>query len=209
MNTVNGGVLYILVNAGNFWCCCRDTKHRANLHCACGWGTGVCVGEGVQILLLRLCRGGAITVVLKVLYSPSIHIFLSGTPPLPPSMLKESVTVCLKTTFLPWRVFQILALLTPPPSPPHCATRRARCRNNNDYEVNSVSPLAVQYGDSSVLERHHVFITFQVKIKNDGGGLRKSKTCFKGEGIGVLFFFTFLVLVAQAMKFSERFTPVI
>lgn len=36
-------------------------------------------------------------------------------------------------------------------------------RNNNAYEVNSLSPLALQYGDSSVLERHHVFVTFQVK----------------------------------------------
>ena len=35
-------------------------------------------------------------------------------------------------------------------------------RNNNAYEVNSVSPLALQYGDSSVLERHHVFVTYQV-----------------------------------------------
>lgn len=36
-------------------------------------------------------------------------------------------------------------------------------RNNNAYEVNSLSPLALQYGDSAVLERHHVFVTFQVK----------------------------------------------
>ncbi len=35
-------------------------------------------------------------------------------------------------------------------------------RNNNDYEVNSLSPLALQHGDSSVLERHHVFVAFQV-----------------------------------------------
>ena len=38
----------------------------------------------------------------------------------------------------------------------------ALLRNNNDYEVNSVSPLALQHGDSSVLERHHVFATYQV-----------------------------------------------
>ncbi|CAM9664543.1 unnamed protein product, partial [Ectocarpus sp. 13 AM-2016] len=33
--------------------------------------------------------------------------------------------------------------------------------NNNAYEVNSLSPLALQHGDSSVLERHHVFVTYQ------------------------------------------------
>lgn len=43
-------------------------------------------------------------------------------------------------------------------------------RNNNDYEVNSVSPLALQYGDSSVLERHHVFVTYQVKQRASGSG---------------------------------------
>lgn len=36
------------------------------------------------------------------------------------------------------------------------------CRNNNAYEVNSLSPLALQHGDSSVLERHHVFVTYRV-----------------------------------------------
>lgn len=36
--------------------------------------------------------------------------------------------------------------------------------NNNDYEVNTLSPLALQHGDSSVLERHHVFVTFQVLL---------------------------------------------
>ncbi|CAB1117562.1 unnamed protein product [Ectocarpus sp. CCAP 1310/34] len=33
--------------------------------------------------------------------------------------------------------------------------------NNNAYEVNSLSPLALQHGDSSVLERHHVYVTYQ------------------------------------------------
>lgn len=37
-------------------------------------------------------------------------------------------------------------------------------RNNNDYEVKSLSPLALQHGDSSVLERHHIFVTYQVRI---------------------------------------------
>ncbi|CAM9718648.1 unnamed protein product, partial [Ectocarpus sp. 13 AM-2016] len=40
--------------------------------------------------------------------------------------------------------------------------------NNNAYEVNSVSPLALQYGDSSVLERHHVFVTYQVLLEEGG-----------------------------------------
>eukprot|EP00752_Nemacystus_decipiens_P012174 g10792.t1 len=40
--------------------------------------------------------------------------------------------------------------------------------NNNAYEVNSVSPLALQYGDSSVLERHHVFVTYQVLLQEGG-----------------------------------------
>eukprot|EP00903_Cladosiphon_okamuranus_P017086 g15744.t2 len=41
--------------------------------------------------------------------------------------------------------------------------------NNNAYEVNSVSPLALQYADSSVLERHHVFVTYQVLLHEGGG----------------------------------------
>ncbi|CAN0274865.1 unnamed protein product [Pylaiella littoralis] len=40
--------------------------------------------------------------------------------------------------------------------------------NNNDYEVNSLSPLALQHGDSSVLERHHVFVAFQVILEAGG-----------------------------------------
>ncbi|CAN0499931.1 unnamed protein product [Ectocarpus sp. 12 AP-2014] len=40
--------------------------------------------------------------------------------------------------------------------------------NNNAYEVNSISPLALQYGDSSVLERHHVFVTYQVLLEEGG-----------------------------------------
>ncbi|CAM9356125.1 unnamed protein product, partial [Hapterophycus canaliculatus] len=41
--------------------------------------------------------------------------------------------------------------------------------NNNAYEVNSLSPLALLYGDSSVLERHHVFITYQQVLLEEGG----------------------------------------
>ncbi|CAM9660218.1 unnamed protein product [Ectocarpus sp. 6 AP-2014] len=40
--------------------------------------------------------------------------------------------------------------------------------NNNAYEVNSLSPLALQHGDSSVLERHHVFVTYQVLLEEGG-----------------------------------------
>eukprot|EP00752_Nemacystus_decipiens_P001857 g1789.t1 len=40
--------------------------------------------------------------------------------------------------------------------------------NNNDYEVNSLSPLALQHGDSSVLERHHVFVAYQVILQEGG-----------------------------------------
>lgn len=45
---------------------------------------------------------------------------------------------------------------------PTANTATVMFRNNNDFEVNSLSPLALQHGDSSVLERHHVFTTFQV-----------------------------------------------
>ncbi|CAN0201643.1 unnamed protein product, partial [Laminaria digitata] len=40
--------------------------------------------------------------------------------------------------------------------------------NNNAYEVNSLSPLALQHGDSSVLERHHVFVTYQILLQKGG-----------------------------------------
>eukprot|EP00752_Nemacystus_decipiens_P012198 g10814.t1 len=40
--------------------------------------------------------------------------------------------------------------------------------NNNAYEVNILSPLALQHGDSSVLERHHIFTTYQVILEKGG-----------------------------------------
>eukprot|EP00904_Undaria_pinnatifida_P009831 jgi/Undpi1/5979/HiC_scaffold_2.g01253.m1 len=40
--------------------------------------------------------------------------------------------------------------------------------NNNAYEVNSLSPLALQHGDSSVLERHHVFVAYQILLQKGG-----------------------------------------
>ncbi|CAN0297073.1 unnamed protein product, partial [Discosporangium mesarthrocarpum] len=40
---------------------------------------------------------------------------------------------------------------------------------NNQYEVNSLSPLALLHGDSAVLERHHIAKTFQVLLR-DGQG---------------------------------------
>ncbi|CAM9778462.1 unnamed protein product, partial [Phaeothamnion confervicola] len=40
--------------------------------------------------------------------------------------------------------------------------------NNNQFEVNSLSSLALQHSDDSVLERHHVHMTFRVLLRDDG-----------------------------------------
>ncbi len=39
--------------------------------------------------------------------------------------------------------------------------------NNNDFEINSKSPLALIYNDISVLESHHASVAFRLLEKED------------------------------------------